>query len=238
MVRTDMPGCWALIQGIDYLRTPWRAEPLGDDVPDLVITPLDFPTWTFPPASRQPIWHNEETAVYALDRAVDPIMPPPPSEQVPFSVRVSDVIQSDGRMAFTVTFDNRAPDRWSGQDWIVIATEARPWNLPKQLLADGVTPASHLWFSGQIGHRSGRTSITYEFDIHESGLVVRREDGALLAARASASESGPGEYVLAVRLRHEYKPNRWRDAAIIPVLEITVSETGEVSYQVHEDVGG
>ena len=120
----------------------------------------------------------------------------------------------------------------------MIATEARPWNLPKQLLADGVTPASHVWFSGQIGHRSGRTSITYEFDIHESGLAVRREDGALLAARASASESGPGEYVLAVRLRHEYKPNQWRDAAVFPVLLITVSEAGEVSYQVHEDAGG
>ena len=50
-----------------HLRTPWRAEPLGDHVPDLVITPLDFVPWMFPPASRQPIWHNEETAVYALD---------------------------------------------------------------------------------------------------------------------------------------------------------------------------
>ena len=48
----------------------------------------------------------------------------------------------------------------------------------------------------------------------------------------------PPSTVFAVRLRHEYKPNRWRDAAIIPVLEITVSETGEVSYQVHEDAGG
>ena len=47
-----------------------------------------------------------------------------------------------------------------------------------------------------------------------------------------------GSYVLAVRLRHEYQPRIWRDAVIIPVLRITVSETGEVSYQVHEDVGG
>ena len=45
-------------------------------------------------------------------------------------------------------------------------------------------------------------------------------------------------FVLAVRLRHEYKPNQWRDAAIIPVLTITVSENGEVSYEVHEEVRG
>ncbi len=42
-----------------HLRTPWRAEPLGDHVPDLVIAPAQFVPWTFPPASRQPIWHNE-----------------------------------------------------------------------------------------------------------------------------------------------------------------------------------
>ena len=56
--------------------------------------------------------------------------------------------------------------------------------------------------------------------------------------QASAAESGPGIYTLAVRLRHEYKPNHRRDAAIIPVLKIIVSETGEVSYQVHEEAGG
>ena len=54
------------------------------------------------------------------------------------------------------------------------------------------------------------------------------------ARGASESESGPGAYVLAVRLRHEYKPNQWRPVAYIPVLKITVSETGEVSYQIHE----
>ena len=85
----------------------------------------------------------------------------------------------DGRIAFTATFDNRAPDQWSGQDWIVTATEAPPWNIPTQLLPDGVTPAAHLWFSGQVGPGSGTTSITYEFDLRGSRLAVRGEDGEL-----------------------------------------------------------
>ena len=153
-----------------------------------------------------------------------------------FSVTLSDArAVDDGRIAFTATFDNRAPNQWSGQDWIVIATEAPPWNIPTQLLPDGVTPAAHLWFSGQVGPGSGTTSITYEFDLRGSRLAVRGEDGGLRPVQSSEAVSGSGSYVLAVRLRHEYKPNRWRVVAYIPVLRITVSETGEVSYQIHEE---
>ena len=222
-----------------HLRTPWHTEPLDDHTPDLVIMPLDFVPWMFPPASRQPVWWNDETAVYALDGAVDPIIPPPlRAEPFPFSVRVSDVRVADGRIAFTATFHNRAPDQWSGQDWIVIATQAMPWDIPTQLLADGVTPVDHLWFSGQLGPGSGRTSIAYEFDLRGSRLAVGGEDGGLRPVQSSETVSGSGSYLLAVRLRHEYKPRYWRDAAIIPVLRIVVSQTGEVSYQVHEDAGG
>ena len=223
-----------------HLRTPWRAEPLGDHMPDLIITPVRFVPWMFPAASRRPIWWNDETAVYALDGAVDPIMPPPPwSELFPFDVRLSDVRTVDGgRIAFTATFDDRAPDQWSGQDWIVIATEAPPWDIPTQLLLDGATPAAHRWFSGQIWPGSGRTSIAYEFDFRTPGLAIRDENGVLKPLERSDAVLDSGSYLLAVRLRHEYKPRYWRDAAIIPVLRIVVSQTGEVSYQVHEDAGG
>ena len=222
------------------LRTPWPAEPLGDRMPDVVIAPAEFVPWMFPPALRRPVWWNDETAVYALDGAVDPIMPPPPwSELFPFDVRLSDVRTVDGgRIAFTATFDDRAPDQWSGQDWIVIATEAPPWDIPTQLLLDGATPAAHRWFSGQIWPGSAMISRAYELDFLAPSLAVRDSGGALTPAQASEAESGPGLYTLAVRLRHEYKPNQWRAVAYIPVLRITVSETGQVSYQVHEDVGG
>ena len=61
----------------------------------------------------------------------------------------------------------------------MIATQALPWNIPTQLLPDGVTPAADLWFSGQVGPGSGTTSITYEFDLRGSRLAVRGEDGEL-----------------------------------------------------------
>ena len=222
-----------------HLRTRWHAEPRGDHVPDLVIMPAELVPWMLPPASRQPIWWNDKTAVYALDGVIGPIMPPPRPEPFPFSVRVSDVVaMTDGRITFTATFDDRAPGRWSGQDWIVIATEAAPWNLPTQLLADGRTPAAATWFEGLAGPGAGITTLEHEFDFRKPSLVVRGEGGALTRLPSSAPISGPGAWTLAVRVRHEYQPRLWRDAAIIPVLRITVSETGEVSYEVHDDVRG
>ena len=120
----------------------------------------------------------------------------------------------------------------------MIATEAMPWDIPTQLLPDGTTPAAHLWFSGQIWPGSGTTSLTYEFDFPAPGLAVGGKGGALTPAQASEAESGPGVYTLAVRLRHEYKPNQWRAVAYVPVLRIVVSETGEVSYHVYEEALG
>ena len=217
-----------------HLLTPWQAEPLGDHMPELVIMPPDFVPWMFPPDSRQPIWWNDETAVYALDGAVDPIMPPPRwTEPFPFSVQLSDVRETDGRIVFTATFDDRGPDQWSGQDWIMIATEAPPWNIPTQLLPEDHTPATQVWFSGQTWPGRRMTSLAYEVNLLSPSMAFRDSGGAWSPAGASESESGPGAYVLAVRLRHEYKPNQWRPVAYIPVLKITVSETGDVLYQVY-----
>ena len=222
-----------------HLRTQWQIEPLGDNMPDLVIVRDQFMPWMLPADSRQPIWWNDETAVYALDGAVEPIIPPPPlAEPFPFSVRVSDVSESDGRIAFTATFDDRASDQWSGQDWAVIAIDDSPWGIPTHFLPNGYTPARAAWFPGQIGPGWGQTSRRYEFDFRVGSLAVRGEDGALTPVESSEWTSGSGSYVLAVRLRHKYQPRLWRDAAVIPVLKITVSETGEVSYQVHEEAGG
>ena len=47
-----------------HLRTPWQIAPLGDRIPDLIIAPLRFVPWMLPADSRQPIWWNDETAVY------------------------------------------------------------------------------------------------------------------------------------------------------------------------------
>ena len=217
-----------------HLRTPWEADPLGDHVPDLVIAPAQFLPW-LPAASRQPIWWNDETAVYAINGAVDPIMPPR-DKPLPFSVRVSDVSEADGRIAFTATFDDRGPDQWTSQDWVLIATRTPPWNLPKQVLPNG-SAAIAIWFLSYLNPGNGTTSLAYEFDFLAPSLAVRREYGVLKPLDRSEGVLDLGSYVLAVRLRHEYRPNYWRDAAIIPVLNITVSQTGEVSYHVHEEAG-
>ncbi len=213
--------------------TPWQAEPLGDHVPDLVIAPTQFAPWMFPAASRQPIWWNDETAVYALDGAVERVMPLR-VERFPFSVTLSDVRAADGRIAFTATFDDHAPDQWTSQGWVIIATETPPWDLPTQLLPGGMSTVA-MWFVSYLNPGKRTTSLVYEFDFLAPGLAVRREHGVLKPLDLSEAVLGPASYVLAVRLRHEYQPRYWQDAAIIPVLKITVSETGEVSYQIHEE---
>ena len=74
-----------------HSRTPWPMEPLGGQVPDLVIVLPQVEPWMFPSAGRRPIWWNDEIAVYAPDGAIDPIMPPQPKlEPPPVSVYVSD----------------------------------------------------------------------------------------------------------------------------------------------------
>ena len=140
----------------------------------------------------------------------------------------------DGRIAFTATFDDRAAGRWTSQDWLLVATQALPWDLPTQLLPNGTSPVA-MWFVSYLNPGEGTSSFLYEFDFLAPSLAVRRENGVLKPLDRSEGVLDLSSYVLAVRLRHEYQPRILRDAAIIPVLRITVSETGEVSYQVHEE---
>ncbi|MCY3800481.1 MAG: hypothetical protein OXG46_02770 [Chloroflexi bacterium] len=221
-----------------HLRTSWTVEPLAEHVPGLIIMSPHFVPWMLPPAARQPIWWNEENAVFAVDGTIGPIMPPPSvAPPLPFSVRISDA-RGGGQMAFTATFDDRAPERWTGQDWIVIALDDSPWGIPTHFLPDGYTPASAAWFPGQVGPGWGETTRRYEFDFRAGRLAVRDDDGELTSVESSEWIGGSGSYVLALRLRERLQPRLWQEVAVIPVLKITVSETGEVSYHVHEQVGG
>ena len=219
-----------------HLRTPWPAEPLDGRTPDLVIASPKFVPWMFPPAGRQPIWWSDKVAVYAPHGAVAPIVPPPPEpETFPVSVRLSDAHTQDGRLTFTATFDDRAPGQWSGQDWLVVAGDGSPWAIPSDLLADGRTPMSAAWFAGHVGPGVGTTTRTFEFQGPASRLATRDSTGVLIPAAAAGNVQGPGSWMLAVRLRHERQPEIWRLVAIIPVLQIEVSEAGEVSYRVYQD---
>ena len=112
-----------------HVRTsePWTVEPLGEHVPDLIVLPASVEPWTwmFPPGSRQPIWQNAEVAVYAPNGTVAPITPSRAvPEAPPVAVEVADARIDDGRIVFATTFDDRAPERWTGQDWVIVELDA------------------------------------------------------------------------------------------------------------------
>ncbi|MCY3913764.1 MAG: hypothetical protein OXG43_11050 [Chloroflexi bacterium] len=228
-----------------HVRTsePWTVEPLGEDFPDLVVLPASVEPWMwmFPPGGRQPIWQNEEVAVYAPNGAVAPITPPRGVlEASPVSVEVSDARIDAGRIIFAATLDNRAPERWTGQDWVIVEVDATPLALPVGFSGHSRDrgPEIAKWFGGLISSASASESHTYEFDVPTARLAVRNEAGALVPLDTSEGGLGAGTWVLAMRLRHEWQPNVWRDVAVVPVLEITVSDTGDISYAASEDALG
>ena len=222
-----------------HLLTPLDIDPLGQQVPDLVVVPATFVPWMFPPAGRQPIWWNDRIAVYAPDGAVATIMPSWPvpwEEPLAVSVRASDVRAADGRITFTTTLNDRAPEQWAGQDWVLIAVDTSPWALPLTLRPDGLTPVADAWFAGQAVPGAGTTTHTYEFDANASRLAVRDRNGTFTTAVSSGRVQVSGVWTLGIRLQHEWRPNSWREVAFIPVLRIEVSEAGEVSYEVFDAV--
>ena len=222
-----------------HLLTPWPGEPLRGQAPDLVITSAQFQPWMFPPAGRRPIWWNDEIAVYAPDGAVEPIMSAWPEPQPPpVKVELSDVRANDGRIVFAATFKNRAPEQWTGQDWVVVDGDATPWAIPQRFQYDGHTVTPQVWFEGQATPKLPATLHVYEFDPLAPSLAVQNANGTPTSVAASAGELGAGTWTLAIRLQHEWQPNHWRPAAFIPVLRITISEAGEVSYTVFDDVLG
>ena len=224
-----------------HVRTtePWTAEPLGKDIPDLIVLPADVEPWTwmFSPGGRQPIWQNDEVAVYAPDGTVAPITPPRALlEEPPVAVEITDARIDDGRIEFAATFDNRAPERWTGQDWVIVEQGDGPWRIPARFLGDGRGPEVAKWFDGLISPGSATDSHSYEFDVPTARFAVRNDAGAFVPLDASEGDLGTGSWVLAIRLRHEWQPNVWREVAFIPVLEITVSDAGKISYAVFEGV--
>ena len=219
---------------------PWTVEPPGEDAPDLIVLPASVEPWTwmFPLGSRQPIWQNAEVAVYAPNGTVARITPSRAvPEAPPVAVEVADARIDDGRIVFATTFDDRAPERWTGQDWVIVELDDGPWPLPARFLGDGRGPEVAKWFDGLISSGSATGSHTYEFDVPTARLAVRNDAGAFVPLDASEGDLGAGSWVLALRLRHEWQPNIWREVAFIPVLEITISDTGQVTFAVFDDVG-
>jgi hypothetical protein len=213
-----------------HSRPHFPTEPLGDRTPDLIVTSARLAPSAFPLDRRQPIWWNDEVAIYPLGSAANPIMPPPPR---PFSVEVSDVETADSRIAFTATFVDLEPDQWKGQDWLVTSTDSSPWAIPREFESDERRHSGSQWFGGQVVPGRGTTERRFEFDPLAVSLLVAEGDEDAVAAPSSGTALDPGDWTLAVRLRGD-----WWELAFIPLMSFTVSNAGEISYKVYEGTLG
>jgi len=221
-----------------HLRTPlWPIEPLAGRVPDLVVLPAAVDPWMFPAAWR-PIWRNDDAVVYAPPSAAPPIMALPDIEPAPVSVRVSDARLDQGRVTFTATFGERAPDRWTSQDWLLVPLLDSPLGIPAEFLPHEQGPAFAKWIDGLISSGAAATTHTYRLDLGTSSLAVRNDSGAFVPLPASDGDLEPGAWALVIRLRHEYEPGSWREAGFVPVLRIQVADDGEIAFEVYEDARG
>ncbi|MCY4111272.1 MAG: hypothetical protein OXF96_04955, partial [Chloroflexi bacterium] len=205
-----------------HLRTPlWPIEPEGEQLPDLVVVPANVDPWMFPDEWR-PIWRNDDAAIYAPQRTVAPNMTLPDHESPPVSVQVTDARLDQSRVTFTASYGERAPERWTSQDWILVRLLESPLGIPVAFLPDERGPAFAKWIDGLLASGSAATTHRYQLDVATSSLAVRSDSGAFVPLPASDGDLGPGAWALVIRLRHEYEPGSWREAAFIPVLRIWV----------------
>ena len=209
-----------------YLLTDIPTEPLGDSMPDFVVASTLLTPSALSPDARRPIWKNDELAVYALHGASESVATPSMSL---LSVRLSEFQEGDGRITFTVTFTDRAPDQWKGQDWLVVAADDSQWAFPRELESDARRHAGTQWYAGQVIPGQVSTTHTYEFDPQAAKLAVLGADGTFGAARSSGPGLNPGVWSLAVRLRGD-----WWEVAFIPVMRIVINADGATTYGVYE----
>ncbi len=217
-----------------HLRTPapWTVTPLGEQVPDLVAMPLMHRAWAFPPAAWKLAWSNppDRVAIYAPTEADDHPTAPVPTAT---SVRLADVRIAEAGLSFTATFDDPGKIRWTGQDWVLVPTDATPLAIPIQESFHGL-PLIEQWFAGQAAG-AGTTTHSYLFDARTSTLAVLGADGAYATVQASDRTPSPGSWMLALRLTRRTDNGVQETVRIIPVLHFTVSKTGTIaSTQVYE----
>ena len=201
-------------------------EPLGSQAPDLIVTSARLAPSSFSPGGRDPIWWNDEIAVYSPTGSIAPVMGPRPRS---FSVRVSDVWTRDGRLGFRADFSDLTPDRWKGQDWLVVPVDRSRWAFPGEFEADGRTHVGAQWYAGQVIPGQRARSRGFEFDPRTTSLVMEDATGALAPVASSGEGLTTGVWALAVRLRGD-----WWEAALIPLVHISVSDSGHVAYRVYE----
>ena len=157
-------------------------------------------------------------------------MEPPPRH---FSVALSNVQSTNGRLAFTATFTDRATDRWVGQDWLVFAADGSPWSLPYKFDAKGRVREGPRWFKGQLEpvHRTQVHEYLYLYEVEpRTGTLALWDGGGYASLWQARTELDPGEWVLAVRLTGA----DWNEAALIPLLRFSLTIEGDFTYKVYQ----
>lgn len=213
-----------------YLLTEIPIRPASESPPDVFIVARDramnASTDAFPP-----VWWNRAAIAYATSPHAAAIAAPPEPESN-FVVRVSDVRRTANRFAFAVTFIDQASDQWTGQDWLLIEVDSSPRSLPTSYAPNGYTLVGARWYAGQIAPSGQPVGHRYVYDGNSHQLAVEGPDAAIDVLPSSGNRLTPGTYVLAVRLRHNHL-----QAAIVPVLKITVAADGRTSNATFLDDG-
>ena len=207
-----------------HLRPGIPIDSSGTLRPDVVIVArdlaLDLVDHGYPP-----VWWDANSIAYATDPFVAAPIDPPAAAAPDVSVRLSEIRREASQVTFAATFTDHAPQKWTGQDWLVIQVDDTPWAWPLQYEDDGYTLVGRQWYSGQVGP-SGRTeTYRYRLDPQAGTMTVEDAAGDFTTVEASAESLTPGSWVLVARLRQDYL-----QAAVIPVLRLEVSDSKQVAY--------
>lgn len=213
---------------IHYSLTNIPTEPVAGRLPDIVVVERDI-SFDIGTQEFTPIWWNGAAVAFATRPELATTVDPPPLADRYVNVRLSSVEQKDGRIGFTTHVTNHAPGEWTGQDWLLVPLEETSWTLPRDFESDGYTVVGSRWFGGQISPDIRDSSHTYRFDTSTGQLELQDPVGGFTEVPTSGVQLNPGDYVLMARLQREYL-----QAAIIPVLRISVHEAEPATFQVYD----
>ena len=211
-----------------YLLSDIPTSEPDERLPDVVIVRKDLVFY----ANRSPeldlIWQGEGFAAYATQPGIAPSIGPAQVDP-DFVLRLSNVTRRLDAVRFTATFIDKKPEKWSGQDWLLVPVDDSVWRPLFNLKIVGSQPDDGQWFAGSVSPGTHTTTVTYEFDAQAGRLAVQKSDGSFAEVQSSASTLEPGRWMLIARLRHAYL-----QAALIPVMTVEISEGGSVRYTAHE----
>ena len=207
---------------VNHLRVDIRTVPIGDHTPELVLTSARLAPSAFAPEERQPVWWNEDVALYSPAGDFEPESPRPAQ---PFRIQLSNPEKVNQRLRFTATLSNLSGAGWTGQDWVVVPAEDLAWTLPRTWPINK-TPQ---WFAGQIAPQSETLVYRYEFDPGSAALVLIDDESRPTTLPSAGQSLNAGTWLLGARLRNDYLL-----VGFIPVVSFEVSEDGKISYQVFD----